>query len=374
MNHFAHGLSVALGVSLAAAATARAEIPIGFAGSLTGPYTWGTEQHLRGAQKAVSDLNEAGGVLGQAVELTTADDHCEGEQGLAAANKLVADGVVFVVGHICSGASIPASAVYAAAGILMISPGSTNPTLTEQGFHNVFRVVGRDDHQGAMAGDYLADHWADREIAILHDGELYGQGLAEETRRRLHQRGVQEALFAQIEPGRADYADVIEELRAPNVDVLYYAAYSAEAGLIIRQARDRGYDVQMIGGDGIGTEDFGLIAGPAGDGTLFSSVSDVISSLAAAPVVASFRDDGFEPSTDAILSYAAIQVWAQAVEKAGTYDGDAVAEVHHASQFDTVLDRIGFDEKGDVTGYEPFAWYVWQGGERAPVDPVELTD
>lgn len=115
----------------------------------------------------------------------------------------------------------------------MISPGSTNPTLTEQGFHNAFRVIGRDEHQGAMAGDYLADHWADREIAILHDGELYGRDLAEETRRRLNQRGVQEALFAQIEPGKVDYTDMIEEIRALGVDVLYYAGYSAAAGLII---------------------------------------------------------------------------------------------------------------------------------------------
>jgi branched-chain amino acid transport system substrate-binding protein len=108
-------------------------VRIGFAGSLTGAYTWGTEQHLRGVEKAVAHLNEAGGVLGKRLETIPADDFCDGPQGVAAANKLVADGLVFVSGHVCSGASIPASAVYADAGILMISPGSTNPVLTEQG-------------------------------------------------------------------------------------------------------------------------------------------------------------------------------------------------------------------------------------------------
>lgn len=137
---------------------AHTEVRIGFAGAITGPWAWGTEQHQRGAAKAVADLNAAGGVLNQSVVMITADDHCDGEQAVAAANKLVAAGVVFVARHICSGASLPASEVYTAAGLLMISPGSTNPHLTERGFGNVFRVVGRDDAQGEMAAEYLAKH------------------------------------------------------------------------------------------------------------------------------------------------------------------------------------------------------------------------
>lgn len=106
MKRFVAGFFLTLGLALSTASAAWAEILIGFAGSLTGPYTWGTEQHLRRAQEAVADLNDAGGVLGEAVEMRTADDHCDGEQGVAAAKKLVADGVIFVVGHICSGVSI----------------------------------------------------------------------------------------------------------------------------------------------------------------------------------------------------------------------------------------------------------------------------
>lgn len=119
----------------------------------------------------------------------------------------------------------------------------------------------------------------------------------------------------------------------------------------------------MIGGDGIGTEDFGLIAGPAGEGTLLSSTPDFAGHAAAAPVVARFREQGVEPTYDAILGYAAVQVWAEAVATAGTFETDAVANTLRSREFDTVLGTIGFDDKGDVYGYEPFAWYVWQDGD-----------
>ena len=197
-------LIVALAATFGLASLVHAEIPIGMAGPLTGPNAWFAEQTERGVALAVADLNAAGGVLGQQVEVVTADDYCDGEQAMAAADKLVAVGVVFVAGHPCSGAAIPASEVHAAAGTLMISSAATNPMLTARGLDNVFRVVGRDDQQGTIAGDYLADRWGDKSIAIVHDGEAYGRGLAEETRRQLNARGVQETLFTEIMPHNAD--------------------------------------------------------------------------------------------------------------------------------------------------------------------------
>ena len=178
-------------ISIAAlcATTATAEILIGVAGPMTGKEAWYGAQVERGTAMAVADLNAAGGVLGEQVELITADDFCDPEQAVAAANKLVSDGVIFVVGHYCSGASIPASEIYEAAGVLMISPTSSNPMLTELGRANVFRVMYRDDAVGIVAGNYLADHWPDQKIAILHDDTVYGKGLAEETKKQLNRRG-----------------------------------------------------------------------------------------------------------------------------------------------------------------------------------------
>src|SRR5262245_29947260 len=167
----------------------HAEVRIGAAGPLTGNMAWFGEQHERGVAMAVADINNAGGLLSEPVEVVLADDYCDAEQGVAAARKLIADGVVFVAGHLCSGAAIPASALYQEAGIVMIAPTATNPKLTEQGFSNVFRVVNRDTEQARLAGDYLATQWADAKIAILHDGTVYGRGLAEETRKQLNRRG-----------------------------------------------------------------------------------------------------------------------------------------------------------------------------------------
>ena len=148
---FVPPLIVALAATFGTVSVGHAEILIGLAAPLTGPNAWLAEQTERGVALAVADLNAAGGVLGQQVEVVTADDYCDGEQAVAAANKLVAVGVVFVAGNPCSGAAIPASEVHAAAGILMISNAATNPVLTERGLDNVFRVVGRDDQQGTIA-------------------------------------------------------------------------------------------------------------------------------------------------------------------------------------------------------------------------------
>src|SRR5918996_3228464 len=133
---------------------------------------------------------------------------------VVAAKKLVSDGAIFVDGHYCSGASIPASAVYEAAGVLMISPASTNPMLTELGRANVFRVLNRDDANGAVIGNYLADYWSEKKIAILHDDTTFGEGAAQEVKKNLNRRGVTEAIYQAYAPGKVDYGVEIDELRA----------------------------------------------------------------------------------------------------------------------------------------------------------------
>jgi branched-chain amino acid transport system substrate-binding protein len=369
MAGFSSRLFLCLALAFSVSPVVRAEILIGMAGPLTGPNAWLGDQTQRGVDLAVADLNGAGGLLGQQVEVVIADDYCDGEQAVAAANKLVAAGVVLVAGHQCSGAAIPASEVYAAAGILMISNAATNPMLTERGLDNIFRVVGRDDQQGTIAGNYLSDRWGDKNIAIVHDGEAYGRGLAEETKKQLNARGVNEVLFAQITPAEVDYGGLIAKLSAVDADVAYYGGYAPEAALIIRQVRAAGHDLQLVVGDGVSSEDFWLIAGSAGAGTLMSLFPDARDNPEAAAVVARFRASNYEPAGGgALTGYAVIQAWAGAVEKAGSLEPDAVAKALRSQPFETVLGTIGFDAKGDVYGYEPFTWYVWQDGSYAPAD------
>ena len=304
------------------------------------------------------------------MQIVPADDYCDAKQAVAAANKLIADGVDVVIGHNCSGAAIPASKVYADAGVLMITGTATNPIITDQGFRQIFRMVARDTLQAQMAAAYLAEQRADQRIAILHDGEGYGQGLAEATKAELNRRGVREAIYQQITPGQADYSETLAKLQAAGIDVLFYGGYQPEAALLIRQARARGYDLQLIGSDALVTDYFWRVAGPAAVGVRFVSMADQRTNAAAKSVVEKFRAEGYEPEGFTLYLYAAVQVWAQAAEIAGTFETEAVAEALRTNQFDTVLGRIGFDDKGDVYGYEPFTWYVWQDGNYAPASDL----
>jgi branched-chain amino acid transport system substrate-binding protein len=353
--------------TVTAASPPRADVLIGDASPLTGPVSWYGGQHLVGTELAVADLNAKGGVLGEQVRLVSVDDACDTEQAVAAAQKLISDGVTFVVGHVCSGAAIAAAPLYEAAGVIMISASATNPRLTEEGRANVFRVVGRDDHQGIIAGDYLAEHWGDNKIAILHDGEPYGAGIAAETRKQLNKRGITESLYQQITPGQVDYSDVVYRLAAAGIEVVYYGGYVPEAGLLIRQARARDYGVRLISADGLSSEDFWLIAGTAAEGTLFTSFRDPSAEPGAAAILERARERQIEPNYRVLYSYGAVQAWAAAVERAGSLDLKAVSAALHSHEFDTVLGRIRFDPKGDVlpAGFE---WFVWTSGEFVPKD------
>jgi branched-chain amino acid transport system substrate-binding protein len=353
---------------------AQADVLIGMAGPITGKEAWLGEQMERGAALAVADLNAAGGVLGQKVELITVDDFCDPEQAVAAARKLVSDGAIFVDGHMCSGASIPASEIYEAAGVLMISPYSSNPMLTELGRANVFRVIYRDDAAGIVAGNYMADHWSDKKIAILHDNTSFGKGIADLTKEQLNRRGLREMIYKSYVPGLNNYAAEITELQAADIDVVFIGGYATEVALMARAVGDRGYSVQLVTGVGLTAEDFGLIAGPAAEGTVFLDVVDPRGRAEAAPVVERFRASGFEPRGYTLYAYAAVQVWAQAAEKAGSLELEAVIAALRENQFDTVLGPIDFDDKGDLVVQNPVL-YVWHAdGTYAPLEQGEAEE
>lgn len=344
------------------ASTALADILIATAGPMTGQYASFGEQMRRGAEMAVADINAAGGVLGQQLQLAVGDDACDPKQAVAVANKFASDGVVFVAGHFCSGSSIPASQVYTEEGLLQISPASTNPKLTDEGGDNVFRVCGRDDQQGIVAGNFLADNYADKKIAILHDKTAYGKGLADETKKQLNSRGITEAMYEAYTAGEKDYSALVSKMKSEAIDVFYVGGYHTEAGLMVRQAREQGYGVQLVSGDALVTEEFWKITGDAGEGTLMTFSPDPRKNEVAAPVVEKFRAGGYEPEGYTLYTYGAIQAWAQAVEKAGSTDIEKVIEALHGNEFETVLGMIGFDEKGDVTA-PGYVFYVWTGGK-----------
>ncbi len=362
MSTFKTGLLAATAAFALGIGSAQAEIIIATAGPMTGQYASFGEQMQKGAEMAVKDLNAKGGVLGEMLELKVGDDACDPKQAVAVANQFVNDGVVFVAGHFCSGSSIPASAVYNEEGIIQISPASTNPKLTEQGFENVFRTCGRDDQQGVIAGTFLSEEFGDKNIAILHDKTAYGKGLADETKKVLNDAGKQEILYEAITAGEKDYSALVTKLKNEGVDVIYLGGYHTEAGLIVRQAKEQGMDVRLVSGDALVSSEFASIAGPAGDGTLFTFSPDPRKNPVAAEVVKEFDATGYNPEGYTLYTYGAIQAWAQAVEAAGEVDYDGVIKALKANEAETVLGTIGFDDKGDVTA-PGYVFYEWDGGE-----------
>jgi branched-chain amino acid transport system substrate-binding protein len=157
-------------------------------------------------------------------------------------------------------------------------------------------------------------------------------------------------------------------LEAAGIKVLFYGGRPNEAALIARQVHDSGYDLQLVGSDNLNSEYFLRVAGPAVEGVRFVAVADARTQEAAAPVVAKFRAEGYEPQGYTLYAYAVIQVWAQAVENAGTFDAAAVVEALRHNEFDTVLGSVGFDDKGDVTGIDSFIWYVWSDTGYHPAE------
>ncbi len=280
---------------------------------------------------------------------------------MAVANKLVSRGTVVVAGHFCSGSSIPASKVYEEEGVLQISPASTNPKLTEEGGDNVFRVCGRDDQQGIVAGDFLADQYGGKKIAILHDKTAYGKGLADETKKQLNKRGVTEAMYEAYTAQEKDYTALVSKMKANGINVFYVGGYHTEAGLMIRQAREQGYNVQLVSGDALVTDEFWNITAKAGEGTLMTFSPDPRKNPVAAPIVAKFRAQNYEPEGYTLYTYGAIQAWAQAVKKAGSTDLKKVISTLRSNKFNTVLGNIGFDMTGDVTA-PGYVWYEWKNG------------
>ncbi|HYD98135.1 MAG TPA: branched-chain amino acid ABC transporter substrate-binding protein [Alphaproteobacteria bacterium] len=346
---------------------AWADITIGLAGPITGANAAYGEQMRRGAEAAVADINAAGGVNGETVKLVVGDDACDPKQAVAVANQMVQQGATFIAGHFCSGSSIPASQVYNEEGVLMITPASTNPQLTEQGFEHVFRVCGRDDQQGVVAANHLAKAFAGKKIAIVHDKQSYSKGLADATKANLNKAGVTEVAYETVNPGERDYTALVTKLKSLGTDVLYYGGYHTEAGLILRQMREQGMQTQLVSGDAVVTQEFWSITGPAGEGTLVTFGPDATKRPEAKGVVERIRATGYEPEGYTLYTYATVQAWAVAAKRAKSAEPAKVSAQLRQGDYETVIGRIGFNEKGDRTTAD-YVFYTWTGGKAVQKD------
>ncbi len=351
------GLALGTGLLFAGSAMAQ-DISVAVAGPMTGGEATFGRQMKNGADLAVADLNAAGGVLGKKLNLQVGDDACDPKQARSVAEKLAGDKVVFVAGHYCSSSSIPASEAYAEGNVLQITPASTNPQFTERGLWNTFRVCGRDDQQGSVAGAYLAKAFKGKNIAIINDKTTYGKGLADETKKALNAKGIKEKVNESYNKGDKDFTALVSKLKLNNIDIVYVGGYHQEAGLILRQMRDQGLKTVLMAGDALADKEFASITGPAAEGVLFTFGPDPRKKATAAAIVKKFKDKGIDPEGYTLYSYAAFQVWSQAAKKAGTTDPKKVAAAMKAGTWDTVLGKISYDKKGDITLVD-YVVYKW---------------
>jgi len=321
----------------------------------------------RGAEAAAAAINEAGGVNGRKIKIVVEDDACDPKQAVTVANLIVGQQIKFVDGHACSGSSIPASEVYAENNVLMMSPASSNPVLTEKGHPTIMRLYPRDDAQGAFVGPWLAEKFKGRKIAILHDKSPYGKGLATVVKDKLNAAGVNEILFEGINPGEKDYSAVVTKLKNAGAEFVYFGGYHPEAGLILRQAADQGYKPQLMTGDSIATSEFWQISGPAGEGTLFTFPTDPRRSPNAAKALEQFKAQGFNPEGFTLFSYGVVQAIAEGIKKAGSDDPKAVAKaLESGAAVPTVVGDVKFDAKGDIKD-PTYDINQWKEGKYAPI-------
>ncbi len=344
------------------------EIVIGTAGPMTGDQSKQGGDIVNGVRLAVDEWNEKGGIGGIKIRLEVGDDQHDPKQAVSVANKMVNLGIVGMVGHFNSSASIPASSVYHSAGVPMITPGSTNPRLTDQGFKTVFRVCGRDDQQGKVAAQFAVQSFQAKRIAILHDKTTYGQGLAEEFQKAVlsFNVGAEIVSFDGITQGDKDFRSILTTLKGKNPDLFFFGGIFPEGGVLVKQAKEMGMTAPMISGDGVFDPKFIEIAGPAAEGTFLTFAPDPENIPSAKGFLQRYKaKHGNELAPYAIYAYDATNILLTALSQVGGHgmrDGKKVSEAIRNLKYDGALGRTEFDAKGDVK-ISPYIVWITEGGK-----------
>lgn len=355
---------VALAMSHAATA---ADIKVAVVGAMSGPVAQWGDMEFNGARQAIKDINARGGIKGDKLVAVEYDDACDPKQAVAVANKIVNDGVRYVIGHLCSSSTQPASDIYEDEGILMITPGATNPELTARGYQMIMRTAGLDSSQGPTASKYILEHVKPQRIAIIHDKQQYGEGLARSVQDGLKKAGANIVFFDGITAGDKDFSTLVARLQKENIDFVYYGGYYPEMGQILRQARAVGLKTQFMGPEGVGNASLSNIAGPAGEGMLVTMPKRYDQDPANKSIVDALKAEKKDPSGPYVwITYAAVQSLATALERSGSAEPADLVKDLKANGAKTVIGPLNWDEKGDLKGFE-FGVFQWHADGSSSV-------
>ena len=351
-------------IALTISHTAMADdIKVAVVGAMSGPIAQWGDMEFNGARQAIKDINAKGGIKGDKLVGVEYDDACDPKQAVAVANKIVNDGIKYVIGHLCSSSTQPASDIYEDEGILMISPGATNPELTQRGYQYIMRTAGLDSSQGPTAAKYILETVKPQRIAIIHDKQQYGEGLARSVQDGLKAANANVVFFDGITAGEKDFSALIARLKKENIDFVYYGGYHPEMGQILRQARAAGLKTQFMGPEGVANVSLSNIAGESAEGLLVTKPKNYDQVPANKPIVDAIKAKKQDPSGAFVwTTYAALQSL-----QAGLNQSDDPAEIAKylkANSVDTVMGPLTWDEKGDLKGFE-FGVFDWHANGTA---------
>jgi branched-chain amino acid transport system substrate-binding protein len=356
------------------AAAEAAVVKIGVASPLTGPQAHIGIDIRNGAQLAIEDANAAGvEVGGQKVkfEMVAEDDEANPTKATTVAQKLVDAKVAGVVGHFNSGASIPASKIYSDAGIPQISPSSTNPKYTQQGFKTTFRVVAHDDQQGPTLGHFAIDNLKVKSVAVIDDSTAYGQGLADAFEKTVKDGGVKVVAREHTTDKDTDFKAILTKIKGLKPDLIMFGGIDPQAGPMVKQMSELGIKAKFMGGDGMQTPNFIKLAGPASEGVMASIPGLPKEKMPGGTQFLQKYKAKFNQDVElfAPMGYDAVMVLIDSMKRAGSTDPAKFLPEVGKTNYQGVIGPIAFDEKGDLKN-GPITVYVVKGGKWEPLETV----
>lgn len=319
---------------------------------------------LRGAETAADEVNAAGGVLGKQLVIDQGDDKANPLAAAAAAQKLIGDGAIAVIGPATSAAAIAASTVLDQAGLPMISPTANDPKLTDRGQRFVFRLTGRWDQEPALIVDYLTRTAKKTKIAIVADPSNYGQLMASGMKQALATANLTPVLNETIDPTAKDFGPLATRMKAAGTDALFYGGFFSDAGNLVKQLATAGLQLQITSDDAVQDQGFVSQAGDAANGTVLPYAPDVAATGSTTTFLANYKQvHGTNASIYAVATYDSVKLMADAVNRAGSTNGDAIRQALAATNDFTgiYVGRVSFDAKGDLQGKPWVLWSVQNG-------------
>jgi branched-chain amino acid transport system substrate-binding protein len=355
---------------LASGAAFGDTIKIGLMGPMTGPWASEGQEMKQVLDLLAGDINDAGGLNGNQVEIIAEDDAGDPRQASLAATRLTTKDIVAVIGTYGSSITEATQNIYDESSIIQVANGSTAIRLTEKGLNYFFRTCPRDDEQGRVAAQTIRD-LGYKKVAILHDNTSYAKGLASETQGLLKKAGDADIVFFEaLTPGERDYNAILTKLKSVKPDVVFFTGYYPEAGLLLRQKDEMGWDVPFIGGDATNHPDLVKIAGKDsvyGFYFISAPLPKDLDNSEAKNFVADFEKQYGNPpqSIYAVLAGDGFRVVAEAIRQTGSTDPDKVAAYLHdkLTDFPGLTGTISFNDKGDRVGEVYRVYQVNEEGE-----------